>query len=245
MAALPTGTVSFLFTDLEGSTRLWEQHSRPMQGVLARHDAILRAAIEGRDGHVVKTTGDGFLAAFATPVDAIAAAADAQRSLAQEEWGETGPLKVRIGVHTGNAESRDGDYYGPALNRAARLMASAHGGQILVSHVTSELVGEDLPYGLSLLDLGEHRLRDLSRPERVSQLCGPGLEREFPPLVSERAVPGNLPAPLSSFVGREADLVEVAEALASARIVTLVGVGGIGKTRLALQSAVAAASQFP
>jgi predicted ATPase/class 3 adenylate cyclase len=230
-----------MFTDLESSTRLWEQHSGPMQGALARHDAILRTAIEGRGGHVVKTTGDGFHGAFATPADAIASAADAQRALAAEEWGATGPLRARIGIHTGTAELRDGDYYGPALNRAARIMACGHGGQVLLSHITVELLGEELPDALWLLDLGEHRLRDLTRAEHVWQLCGPGLERDFPVLASTIAPQGNLPTPLSSFVGRDADLAEVSAALASARIVTLVGVGGVGKTRLALQSALAAA----
>ena len=149
-----------------------------------------------------------------------------------------------MGIHTGTAELRDGDYYGSSVNRAARIMAVAHGGQVVLSHVTGELLGEDLPDGFELLDLGEHRLRDLSRAERVYQLCGRGLVREFGPLVASSVSRGNLPTALSSFVGRDADLVEVVEALASARVVTLVGVGGVGKTRLGLQSAAVAAPGY-
>ena len=148
---------------------------------------------------------------------------------------------MRMGVHTGTAELRDGDYYGSSVNRAARIMAVAHGGQVVLSHVTGELLGEDLPDGFELLDLGEHRLRDLSRAERVYQLCGRGLVREFGPLVASSVARGNLPTALNSFVGRDADLVEVVQALASARVVTVVGVGGVGKTRLGLQSAAIAA----
>ena len=148
MADWPSGTVTFLFTDVEGSTRLWEEHSEAMQGALARHDQILREAIEGNDGHVVKTTGDGFHAAFATAADAVLAAVSGQLALAREPWGTPGPLLVRMGVHTGPASRRDGDYYGPAVNRAARLMSAAHGGQIVVSRATAELardrVGPDV-----------------------------------------------------------------------------------------------------
>jgi predicted ATPase len=215
-----------------------------MKLALARHDEILRVEIERRDGQLVKTTGDGFHAVFTTAGDAISAAAAAQRALACEAWAETGPLKVRMGIHTGTAELRDGDYYGPAVNRAARIMAVAHGGQVVLSHVTGELLGEDLPEGLELLDLGEHQLRDLSRSERVYQVCGDGLVREFGALVSPTAVRGNLPTALSSFVGRDADVAEVVNALASARVVTLVGVGGVGKTRLGLQSAAVVAPNY-
>jgi predicted ATPase/class 3 adenylate cyclase len=241
---LPTGTVTFLFTDVEGSTRLWEQYPGAMKAALARHDVLLREAIEGRGGHVVKATGDGFLGVFTTALGAIGAAADAQRALGSEEWVATGPIKVRMGLHTGTAELRDGDYYGPAVNRAARIMAAAHGGQVVLSHITAELVGEDLPEGLTLVDLGEHRLRDLARAELVYQLCGPGLAREFAVLASASVVRGNLPTALSSFVGRDADLAEVAEALTSTRVVTLVGVGGVGKTRLGLQSAAVLGSAY-
>jgi class 3 adenylate cyclase len=181
VAELPSGTVTFLFTDLEGSTSLWEQHPDAMRGALARHDELMRGAIEGRDGYVVKTTGDGFLGAFGSASDAIAAAIDAQFALAGEPWAETGPLRVRMGVHTGAAEVREGDYHGPTLNRAARLMSVGHGGQILVSLVTSELIRGA---GVEVVDLGSHELRGLAEPEHVFQIVYPGLESEFAPLKS-------------------------------------------------------------
>ncbi len=162
LAELPTGTVTFLFTDLEGSTRLWEEHPEAMRGALARHDEILRDAVEKRDGVVVKTTGDGLHAVFASARGAVAAAVDAQLALVAEDWTLPEPLRVRMGLHTGEADLRSGDYYGPAVNRAARVSAAGHGGQILVSHATEELVRDDLPEGAGLVDLGEQRLRDLA-----------------------------------------------------------------------------------
>jgi class 3 adenylate cyclase len=233
----PTGTVTFLFTDLEGSTRLWEEHPEAMKAALARHDSILREAVEAHGGHVVKTRGDGLHAAFATAQDAVMAAVDGQGRLGAEVWPVTGPLRVRIGVHSGAAESREGDYFGPVLNRAARIMSLAHGGQIVVSHATEELVGDGLASGVEVLDLGEHRLRDLERPERVFQVTAPGLTCEFPPLRSRDHFPGALPEVLTSFVGRERELDAVLEALRQSRILTVIGVGGVGKTRLALQAA--------
>jgi predicted ATPase/class 3 adenylate cyclase len=234
---MPTGTVTFLFTDLEGSTRLWEQHPRAMRTALARHDGILRDAVVANGGLVVKSTGDGLHAVFRSAECALAAAAAGQRALTAEEWDETGSLRVRMGIHTGASELRDEDYFGPALNRAARLMAVAHGGQVLVSLVTEELVRDSLVSELELVELGEHRLRDLSRPERIFQLRAPGLAFEFPALRSLDSLPGNLPTQVTSFVGREDELVQVAAALADARLVTLTGVGGVGKTRLALEVA--------
>jgi predicted ATPase/class 3 adenylate cyclase len=237
MAELPAGTVTFLFTDLESSTRLWEEHPEAMKGALARHDVILRDAVEGRGGQVVKTTGDGVHAAFGRAEDAVAAAVEAQLALDAESWGETGPLRVRMGLHTGTAESRDGDYFGPALNRAARLSDSAHGGQVVVSQATEGLVRDALTDGVDLEDLGEQRLRDLSRTERVFQLVHVGLPREFPPLRSLDALQGNLPVQVTSFVGREQESEQVAAALDHSRVVALTGVGGVGKTRLALHVA--------
>ena len=238
MAELPSGTVTFLFTDLEGSTRLWEEHPDAMRAALARHDEVVSNAIEGRGGYVVKTTGDGFLAAFASASDAVAAAIDAQLALAGEPWPETGPLRVRMGVHTGAAELRDRDYHGPALNRAARLMSVGHGGQVLVSLVTSELIRGS---GVDLMDLGSHQLRGLAEPEHVFQVVHPGLESEFGPLRSvepARDSPSsNLPAPLDRFVGRVHELREVEARLGSTRLLTLLGPGGTGKTRLAVQAA--------
>ena len=238
MAELPSGTVTFLFTDLEGSTRLWEDHPGAMRAALARHDELVGGAIEGRSGYVVKTTGDGFLAAFASASDAVAAAIDAQLALAGEPWPQTGPLRVRMGVHVGAAEVRDGDYHGPALNRAARLMSLGYGGQILVSLVTNELIRGS---GVDLVDLGSHELRDLAEPEHVFQVVYPGLESEFPALRSlepaRRSPPCNLPAPLDRFVGRVHELREVEDRLAATRLLTLLGAGGTGKTRLAVQAA--------
>jgi predicted ATPase/class 3 adenylate cyclase len=234
---LPSGTVTFLFTDLEGSTRLWEEHPDTMQAALARHDELVRDAIEAHRGQVVKTTGDGFHAVFSSARDALDAAIAAQRTLGAEPWEKTGPLCVRMGLHTGEGEQREGDYYGPALNRAARIMSAGHGGQVLCSRPTADLAGEALPEGCSLVDLGEQRLRDLSRPEVVFQVVHPELRSAFPPLQSLDAFPGNLPPQLTSFVGRDAELADIGEALDTSRLVTLTGVGGVGKTRLALHVA--------
>ncbi len=237
--------MTFLFTDLEGSTRLWEDFPDAMQDALARHDAILRDAMLARDGQIVKTTGDGVHAVFASAHDALAAAADAERAIVTEPWGVTGPLRVRIGVHTGDAELRDGDYYGPAVNRAARLMDAAHGGQILVSLATEELARDVLDDDLGFVDLGEHRLRDLARPERIFQLTGTGLPDDFAPPASLDSVPGNLPPQVSSFIGREQAVVDTTDALRRAPLVTITGTGGVGKTRLALQTAAHSIDDYP
>jgi predicted ATPase/class 3 adenylate cyclase len=237
MRERPTGTVTFLFTDLEGSTRLWEEHPDEMRAALARHDELLRAAIEAHDGYVVKTTGDGIHAAFASAAAAIEAARTAQRALVVEAWSGVGSLRVRMGIHSGEAELRDGDYYGTALNRAARLMSVAHGGQVVVSLATEELARDDLADEVTLRDLGDHRLRDLARAERIFQVCAHDLPADFEPLRSLDAFEGNLPAQVTSFLGRDHELGAVADALRESRLVTLTGVGGVGKTRLALQVA--------
>jgi predicted ATPase/class 3 adenylate cyclase len=234
MAELPTGTVTFLFSDVESSSRLWETYPDAMQGALARHDEILRGAIATNNGYVVKTTGDGFHAAFATASDGVAAAVDAQVTLASESWSETEPIRVRIGIHTGAAEVRDGDYYGTALNRAARLADAGHGGQVLVSGATNELIRGS---GIELLDLGSHQLRDLGEPERVFQVLHPKLTAEFSALRAYDASVTNLPLQVTTFVGRDEDVADVEEALTQGRLVTLIGVGGVGKTRLAVQAA--------
>ena len=220
---------------------LWEDHPDAMKAALARHDVILRAAIEDHVGHVVKTTGDGFHAAFATAQDAVDAASATQIALGAEPWEGTGPLMVRIGVHTCEAEARDGDYYGSGVNRAARLMGVAHGGQVLISAATSELVRDR---SVELLDLGEHRLRDLGHPERIFQLGHPGLLREFPPLRSVDAVPTNLPTVRTELIGRSQDIEALAALVARERLVTLTGVGGVGKTRLALGVAATLAAGY-
>jgi predicted ATPase/class 3 adenylate cyclase len=244
MAELLTGTVTFLFSDLESSTRLWEEHAEAMPAALAGHDRILRDAVAAHGGHVVKSTGDGLHAVFQTAPAAAAAAVAAQRALAEQRWGATGPLRVRMGLHTGEAEARAGDYYGPVLNRAARLTAAAHGGQILVTQATEALLRDHVGEDLLLVDLGEYRLRDLSRPEHVFQVRAAGLTEDFPPLRSLDAFPGNLPLQVSSFIGREREVARVSGALGEARVVTLTGVGGVGKTRLALQVAAEVLPRF-
>lgn len=223
MASAPSGTVTFLFTDIEGSTRRWEADPDAMRLALAAHDDVLRAAIEARGGRLFKHTGDGVCAAFGSARAAVDAAIDAQRAL---------ELPVRMGIATGEAELRGDDYFGPALNRAARVKGAGHGGQILVAASTIALVD-----GFELADLGPRRLRDLSEPLQLFQVCGDGLRRDFPPLMTLDAIPGNLPAQATSFIGREAEVTAVREALQAHRLVTLVGVGGVGKTRLALQTA--------
>jgi predicted ATPase len=215
-----------------------------MKDALARHDAILSEAVAAHRGHVVKTTGDGVHAVFQTARDALDAAATGQMGLAESEWRSTGPLRVRMGMHTGEAQLRDGDYYGAALNRAARLVAVAHGGQVVCSQATADLARDVLPAGMALMDLGEHRLRGLSRAERVFQLQAPGLARGFPTLRSLDALPGNLPAQLTSFVGREEELDRIAQEFAEARLVSLTGVGGVGKTRLAMEAAAEMVAEY-
>jgi predicted ATPase/class 3 adenylate cyclase len=238
-AAIPTGTVTLLFTDVEGSTRLWEAEPGRMAQALRRHDELLRAVIGQAGGFVFKTVGDAFCAAFATPQAALEAALEAQRALAAEQWPTARPIRVRMSLHTGVCEERDNDYFGPVVNRAARLEAVAHGGQVLVSGATAELLSESLPEGVTLRDLGLHRLKDLGRPERVFQLEAGFLQAGFPALASldNPELPNNLPGQLSAFVGREPELIQVRSLVASSRLVTLTGSGGCGKTRLALQVA--------
>jgi class 3 adenylate cyclase len=245
VSELPTGTVTFLFTDLEGSTRLWEEHPEAMRAALARHDEILRDAVEKRGGHVVKTTGDGLFAVFMAAHEGISAAVAAQRDLEREAWTTPRPLRVRMGVHSGIAEIRGGDYYGNAVNRAARLAAAAHGGQIVASGIAVDLASDDLEASIVVQPLGEHRLRDLERPERIVQITTDGLDATFPPLRSLDAFPSNLPMQRTAFVGRHRELSEIAALLDEAAVVTLIGVGGVGKTRLALQVAAEAVPRFP
>lgn len=237
---LPSGqTLTFLFADLEGSTHLWEQYPQAMKAALEHHDALLRAAVENARGQVVKTTGDGLLAVFASVVDGVRAAIDAQQRLANEPWGETGPLRVRMGLHAGEAQLRQHDYYGPAVNRAARLMSAAHGGQVLLSAAAAGLVVDLLPAESGLRDLGEHRLKDLERSEHIFQLLHPDLTADFPPLATLDIRPNNLPAQPTPLVGRTAELSDILTRLNTrdVHLLTLTGAGGIGKTRLALQAA--------
>ena len=248
MTPRPTGTVTFLFTDIEGSTTRWEHQRQAMQAALARHDTILREAIEAHGGHVFKTVGDAFYAVFSTAPDAVDAALQAQALLQRESWDEMlGPLRVRMAVHTGAAEERDGDYFGPPLNRVARLLSAGHGGQILLSTVSQELVRDQLPAGAELLDLHEHRLKDLIRPEHVYQLMAAGLPHDFPPLKTLDHLPNNLPLQRAPFIGRERELeaLKVLLQRPDVGLLTLLGVGGTGKTRLALQVAADLLDSFP
>ncbi len=245
MGEPPSGTVTLLFADIAGSTRLWEHYPDAMPEALAQHDELLRTAVESCGGHVVKTTGDGMFAAFARADSAVAAALAAQNNLVAATWGVTGRLRVRMGLHTGHAEFRDGDYHGSAVNRAARLAAAGHGDQVLISGATQALVGDGLPEGAELIDLGEHRLRDLAQPVRVFQLMHPTLAADFPPIRSLRGSRGNLPRQLTSFVGREVELVRLCALVRDRSLVTLTGVGGVGKTRLAVEVAAKVAPEFP
>jgi class 3 adenylate cyclase len=247
MSSPPTGTVTFLFTDIEGSTKMWERSPQAMNRALSRHDEILRDAIEEQKGYVFKTVGDAFCAVFPTTPDALEAALSAQRTLFADEWPQTGPLRVRMALHTGAAEERDGDYFGPPVNRVARLLSAAHGGQVLLSAATHEMVRDQLPAGMSLADLGEHRLKDLFRPERVFQLVSPDLPSEFPPLRTLDAYRNKLPLQPTPLIGREKEVAEVRDLLGGdeTRLLTLTGPGGIGKTRLALQAAADLVDDFP
>ena len=238
--------LTYLFSDVEGSTRLWERHPEAMQDALARHDAILRAAVEVCGGTVVKTTGDGLMAVFGSAADAITASVAAQEGLRDELWGETGPLRVRMGTHVGEAQIRGGDYYGPAVNRAARVMAAGHGGQVLLSAPMAELVAGSLPDDVHLRDLGTHRLKDLAGPEHLFQLVRPGLPDTFPPLSTLDVRPNNLPTQTSAFLGRQGLLDDLRAQLDAeyARLVTLTGPGGTGKTRLALQASAEQVDRF-
>jgi class 3 adenylate cyclase len=233
--AFPSGTVTFVFSDIEGSTQRWDRNRAAMTDAVRRHDDIMRSAIAAHGGRVFKTMGDAFCAVFPVASDAVAAALDAQRALAADDFSAVDGLRVRMAIHTGNADERDGDYFGPALNRVARLLAVGHGGQVLVSGVSADLVQGQMPPEATLHDLGSHRLKDLSRPEQVYQLLAPDLRSEFPALRSLDSLPNNLPQQLTSFVGRDAEVGEVSALLAKHRVVTLIGAGGVGKTRVSLQ----------
>ncbi len=234
---IPSGQITFLFTDIEGSTRLWDKAPATMHRALDRHDSLLRQAIEMQDGYVFKTMGDEFCAAFAGAKQALHAALEAQRKLNAEVWPAETPIHVRMGMHSGYAEVSAGDYMGPPLNHVARLMAAGHGGQILLSASTRQMLAEALPKDVSLLDLGEHRLKDIGRTEHIYQVQAQDLPNKFPPLRASQTLLNNLPTQLTSFVGREKELGAVKDLLTSNRLLTLTGPGGTGKTRLALQAA--------
>ncbi len=230
----PTGTVTFLFSDIEGSSRLWERFPVDMGPALARHDAIMRTAIQNAGGHVFKTVGDAFCAAFPSPESGLQAAVGAQQTLFAEDWGPTGPLRVRMGLHMGPVEFRDEDYFGGTVNRVARICAAGHGGQVLVSEAVKGMF-QDEDTAITFQSLGDFRLRNLNRVERIFQVHAPGLPEKFPPLRSQQNLPHNLPAPATSFVGRERELEQVKALLGRTRLLTLLGTGGTGKTRLAIE----------
>src|SRR5438552_2431709 len=244
---LSIGTVAFLFTDIESSTKRWEHHPEAMKAAVERHDAILRHAIEANSGSVFRTEGDAFRAAFSTAPQALQAALDAQHALYVEPWREEiAPLRVRMALHTGAVEIRDGDYVGPSLNRMARLLSAAHGGQTLLSLATEQLVRDNLPPGVALRDLGEHRLKDLIHSEHIYQVIASDLPDDFPPLITIDSRPNNLPIQPSLFIGREKELRALCDLLRrpDLRLLTLSGAGGSGKTRLALQVAAELIREF-
>lgn len=244
MAQRPTGTVTFLFTDIEGSTSLWEGHPDEMRGVLARHDDLMHKLITGNSGYVFTTAGDAFSVAFSDPLDALNAAIETQIATRDEPWA-VGELRVRMGLHSGVAHERDHDYFGPTLNRAARIMAAGHGGQVLLSQATGNLLSGRLPPGADLRSLGVRRLKDLGTPEHLFQLVHHDLPSEFPELRTLDEHLNNLPIELTSFVGRRHEVEETVGRLEENRLVTLTGVGGAGKTRLALQTATEMLHEFP
>lgn len=245
MPGHPTGTVTFLFTDVEGSTRLWEQHPDDMAVALERHDELLRRSIQACDGYVFSTAGDSFSAAFNRADDAASAAIKAQEAITAFAWPGAAQLRVRMGLHTGEAQERGGDYFGPSLNLCARLMSAANGGQIALSAATAELVRGRLPEQYQLRDVGEHRLKDLSQPLRLHILSGGTLPSARRPLRTVDGIPGNLASLLPAFIGREQELAALGEVMDAHRLVTVVGPAGAGKTRTSIQAAADAAASFP
>src|SRR5215218_11427400 len=240
MSQLPSGTVTFLFTDIEGSTERWEHDRQGMAAAVERHIALLDAAIHAHGGVHFKTMGDALQAAFPTAPQAVAAALAGQQGLLAEDWGEIGPLRVRMALHAGEAIPDDrGDYLAAPLNRLSRILSTGYGGQILLSQTVQQLTRGALPKDVELRDLGEHRLRDLLEPEQVFQLLHPDLPDTFPPLKSLDSRPHNLPRQPTPFLGREREVGEVVALLRrdDVQLLTLTGPGGTGKTRLALQAA--------
>lgn len=245
MALLPAGTVTFLFADIEGSTRLLERLGKRYADLLADYHRLLRTAFHERGGKEVDTQGDGIFVAFPRAKDAVAAAVAAQRAIATYAWPGGTTVRVRMGLHTGEPLSAETGYVGMDVHRAARICAAGYGGQILLSRTTRELLEDDLPQDTALQDLGHHRLKDLARPQHLFQIAAVGLPADFPPLKTVDAVPNNLPIQLTSFIGREREMVDIKRLLDGARILTLTGAGGSGKTRLVLQVAADVLEEYP
>ena len=247
MPDLPIGTITYLFTDVEGSTTLWQQYPHQMRSVMARHDSLLTSTVEANGGTVVRPRGEGdsIFAVFPRATDGVGAACAAQQLLSRERWPEDITINVRMALHTGESELREHDYYGTVVNRCARLRGMAHGGQVLLSEATAQLVQDTLPDRVSLRDLGSHRLKDLQRAEQIFQVIHPDLPADFPALKSLDARPHNLPVQLTSFIGREEEIDEVNSLLSTARLVTLAGAAGSGKTRLAQEIGVSVIENYP
>ena len=242
----PSGIVTFLFSDIEGSTQLWEENPQTMKVAFKRHDTLLRQAVAAHNGHIFKTVGDGFYIAFSQATEGLAAALRAQRALHTEKWPDSARLRVRMALSTGVADEREGDYFGPPLNLAARLLAAAHGGQILLTHATQVEIASHLPPSVELRDLGFRRFKGLREPQRVFQVVAADLPVHFPPLRTLNPSPTNLPSELTSFVGRENALRSITALLRQpgVRLVTLTGPGGIGKSRLGLQVAASMRDEY-
>jgi predicted ATPase/class 3 adenylate cyclase/DNA-binding CsgD family transcriptional regulator len=247
LTRLPTGTVTFLISDIQASTAAWDRHPEGMKEALARHDAIFETAVVNQNGAIVESgrEGDSLLCVFTTAAEAVRCALDVQLGLNRERWPAGAELAVRVALHTGEPDLRDAHYHGQVVYRAARLMATAHGGQIVVSSTTRDLVVDNLPPGASLRDLGLHLLKDLSRAEQVFQLVDPQLPSEFPPLRSPERPRTNLPVPMTSYLGRETEFSELAGMLRDNRLVTITGTGGLGKTRTALEVAGTLLEEYP
>src|SRR5689334_23367169 len=245
---MPSTVVTFLLTDIESSTRLWERFPGAMETALARHDALAAAIVAAHSGQLIKGRGEGdsLFAVFSGATDAVQAAVALQEAISAEPWPVDAALRVRMAVHSGEAIVRDGDYYGPAPNRCARIRAAGSGGQVLCSVATQELIRDHLPGTIELLELGEHRLKDLARPERLFQVSGPGLPSSFPPLKSLNSIRHNLPVEPTPLIGREKEIQAARDLLLrqDVRLVTLTGPGGAGKTRLSLGVAAELAEEF-
>jgi predicted ATPase/class 3 adenylate cyclase len=239
------GAVTFLFTDVEGSTQRWERDRDAMGDALRRHDAVLRDAVESHGGEVFKTIGDAFCAAFVSAAPALEAALAAQRALSREDFSDVDGMRVRMALHSGLVEARGGDYFGPAVNRVARLLAIGHGGQVLISSAVADALGDRLPASCSLRDMGAHQLKDLAHPERVFQLVAPDLPDAFPALRSLGSRPNNLPRELTTLVGRDAALAEIRSLVLAHPLVTIVATGGVGKTRCAIRAGYELLDDFP